>query len=74
MQLKSMFLLAVAFAASGQVLKVNPLPNPSGAESLQAHWGTTSDGSPLLSWVEKSKDGYPCVSRFDAAANGLSHA
>lgn len=58
MQLKSiLFLLSVALAASGQVLKVNPLANPSGPESLQAHWGTTSDGSPLLSWLEKSKDG-----------------
>lgn len=58
MQLKPIvFLLSLALAASGQVLKVSPLPNPSGAESLQAHWGTASDGSPLLSWLEKSKDG-----------------
>jgi hypothetical protein len=58
MQLKSMLLLLpVAVAASGQVLKVNPLANPSGPGSLQAHWGTASDGSPLLSWLEKSKDG-----------------
>jgi hypothetical protein len=58
MQLKSILLLfPVVLVASGQVLKVNPLPNPSGAESLQAHWGTASDGSPLLSWLEKSKDG-----------------
>src|SRR5579872_1757425 len=58
MKLKSiLLLLPLAFAARGQVLKVNPLPNPSGAESLQAHWGTASDGSPLLSWIEKSKDG-----------------
>lgn len=58
MKLKSiLLLLPLAFAARGQVLKVNPLPNPSGAESLQAHWGTASDGSPLLSWLEKSKDG-----------------
>src|SRR5579871_4650655 len=58
MQLKSiMLLLPVAFGASGQVLKVSPLPNPSGAGSLQAHWGATADGSALLSWLEKSKDG-----------------
>jgi hypothetical protein len=57
MQLKSVVLISVAVAAYGQVLKVNPLPNPSGPESLQAHWGTASDGSPLLSWVEKYKDG-----------------
>jgi hypothetical protein len=47
----------MAVAASGQGLKFEPVPNPSGAESLQAHWGTASDGSPLLSWLEKSKDG-----------------
>jgi hypothetical protein len=58
MQFKSiLFLLPVAIAASGQALKVNPLANPSGPGSLQAHWGTASDGSPLLSWAEKSKDG-----------------
>ena len=58
MQIKSISLLvALAVAASGQVLKVSPLANPSGPESLQAHWGTASDGSPLLSWLEKSKEG-----------------
>jgi hypothetical protein len=36
---------------------MDALANPSGAGSLQAHWGTASDGSPLLSWLEKSKDG-----------------
>jgi len=57
MWLKSVLvLLPVALAASGQVLKVDPVPNPSSAGSLQAHWGTASDGNPLLSWVEKSKD------------------
>jgi hypothetical protein len=43
--------------ASAQGLRVETFANPSGAESLQAHWGTASDGSPLLSWLEKSKDG-----------------
>ena len=57
MRIKSILLLTVAVAAPGQLLKVNPLPNLSGAESLQAHWGMASDGSPLLSWLEKSKDG-----------------
>ena len=56
MKIKStLFFLSVALAASAQVLKVTALPNPSGAESLQAHWGMASDGSPLLSWLEKSK-------------------
>jgi len=41
----------------GQTLKVEAVANPSGATSLQAHWGTAQDGSPLLSWVETTKDG-----------------
>ncbi len=58
MQLKSaLLLLAAAVAAFGQTIKVELVPNPSGAGSLQAHWGTTADGSPLLSWLEKFKDG-----------------
>ena len=57
MQLKSIVLLTIAaLAAPAQVLKVSAIPNPSSAASLQAHWGTASDGSPLLSWLEKSKD------------------
>jgi len=53
------FLLAALSAPGfGQALKVEPIANPSGATSLQAHWGTTAqDGSPLLSWVETLKDG-----------------
>jgi hypothetical protein len=39
------------------MLKVEAMANPSGATSLQAHWGTAPDGSPLLSWVETAKDG-----------------
>jgi len=58
MQLKSAFvLLAATIAALGQTIKVEVVPNPSGAGSLQAHWAVTSDGSALLSWLEKSKDG-----------------
>src|SRR6516162_1738866 len=58
MQIKSfLLLLPMAITASGQALKIDPLPNPSGVESLQAHWGTASDGSPLLSWLEKSGGG-----------------
>jgi hypothetical protein len=52
-----MLLVAAAATASPQALRLDRVPNPSGAESLQAHWGTASDGSPLLSWLEKSKDG-----------------
>src|SRR5579862_4164726 len=58
MQLKSaLLLIAAAIAALGQTLKVELVPNPSGSGSLQAHWAATADGSALLSWLEKSKDG-----------------
>jgi hypothetical protein len=50
-------LLAAAAPGFGQTLKVETIVNPSGATSLQAHWGTAQDGSPLLSWVETQKDG-----------------
>jgi hypothetical protein len=50
-------LLAAVAPGFGQALKVETILNPSGATSLQAHWGTSQDGSPLLSWVEKLKDG-----------------
>ena len=49
--------LVLLMTASGQALKVELVFNPSGAGSLQAHWGATADGSALLSWLEKSKDG-----------------
>jgi hypothetical protein len=58
MQLKSiLLLLAAALAAFGQTIKVELMPNPTGAGSLQAHWATTADGGALLSWLEKSQDG-----------------
>ena len=58
MRFKSaLLLLAAAIAVPGQTIKVELVPNPSGAGSLQAHWGVTADGSALLSWLEKSKDG-----------------
>jgi hypothetical protein len=61
-RLKSYLLTACLFGelavpGFGQTLKVEPIANPSGATSLQAHWGTAQDGSPLLSWVETLKDG-----------------
>ena len=76
MQLKSaLLLLAAAVAAFGQTIKVELVPNPSGAGSLQAHWGTTADGSPLLSWLEKFKDGRsPCAMRHAAMRSGRSRA
>ena len=47
----------LAVPGVAQTLKVEPIANPSGATSLQAHWGTAQDGSPPLSWVETLKDG-----------------
>ena len=41
-----------------QTLRVEPAASPAGPGSLQANWSVTGDGSPLLSWVEKSKDGF----------------
>lgn len=59
------FFLAVTIAAvcaipgDAQALKVEMQPNPSAANSLQANWSVTADGSPLLSWVEAtSKEGF----------------
>ena len=46
-----------AIAAFAQTLTVQPLSNPTGPSSLQAHWSTAADGSPLLSWVELAPDG-----------------
>ena len=50
-------LAAIALAAFAQDLKLGPIANPSGPTSLQAHWATTPEGSPLLSWIEIQKDG-----------------
>lgn len=38
-------LLVTALAAFGQTIKLELVPNPSGAGSLQAHWAVTADGS-----------------------------
>jgi len=48
---------ALTVSGLGQTLKVESIVNPSSATSLQAHWSTAQDGSPLLSWVEAQKDG-----------------
>ena len=52
-----LLLLALAIPGFGQILKVEPIANPAPAGSLEAHWSTTQDGSPLLSWIEPLKDG-----------------
>ncbi|MGD0135994.1 MAG: hypothetical protein ABSE57_28450 [Bryobacteraceae bacterium] len=36
----------------GQTLKVEAIANPAIQGSVEAHWGTAQDGSPLLSWIE----------------------
>jgi hypothetical protein len=48
--------VSFATVTLGQI-KVEPLANPSGPTSLQAHWSMNPDGSPLLSWIELSNDG-----------------
>ena len=57
MAVRMLALVSCAAAAAGQSIKVEPLANPSGPTSLQAHWAVKPDGSPLLSWIELSKDG-----------------
>lgn len=49
-------LFAASLPAFGQ--KSAAEANPAGNGSLQPNWSVTQDGSPLLSWIEKSKDGY----------------
>ncbi len=58
--MKHFFLLALstfALSAFAQKPGSEALANPAGAGSLQPDWSVTQDGSPLLSWTEKSKDG-----------------
>jgi hypothetical protein len=59
MQTKKQVLIMVALAATGftQALKVEPVANPAPMGSLEAHWVTAQDGSPLLSWIEPAQDG-----------------
>lgn len=59
MSFKGVLLLALSlsFSAFGQPLRLDAVPNPSGAGSLQAHWAATADDGVLLSWLEKGHDG-----------------
>jgi hypothetical protein len=61
MAVRLVALVSCATAIAGQKIKVESLANPSGPTSLQAHWSMKFDGkpdlSPLLSWIELSKDG-----------------
>jgi hypothetical protein len=55
------FCFLVFFAAvlvgSGQALRPTPVPNPAAAGSIQPNWALASDGSPMLSWVERAASG-----------------
>lgn len=50
-------LLALATTVVGQTPKVEQVANPAPMGSLEAHWGTAQDGSPLLSWIEPVSGG-----------------
>jgi hypothetical protein len=50
--------LTVAAASFAQTSKLEVVANPSPSGSLEAHWATTQEGSPLLSWIEPAKNGY----------------
>jgi hypothetical protein len=58
MKITTGLLLLSALPLFGQAVKIQATPNPAGPDSLQANWSVAADGSPLLSWVEKSKDGF----------------
>ncbi len=56
--MKHILLLALCAAAiPAMAQKLVPESNPAGPGSLQPNWSVTQDGSPLLSWIEKAKDG-----------------
>lgn len=46
----------LAGSAFAQTMKVEPSASPAGPGSSQVNLSTTQDGSPLLSWVEPTKD------------------
>lgn len=48
-------MLALAGTGFAQTLKVETIANPAAAGSVEAHWGTAQDGSPILSWIEPLK-------------------
>ena len=52
--------IVIALAATtglAQTLKIEQVANPAPMGSIEAHWGTAQDGSPLLSWIEPVKGG-----------------
>ncbi len=69
-----LLLLAVAVPGFGQATKADPVANPAGPGSLQPNWSTTKDGNPLLSWIEKAKDGSYSLKYAIHSASGWSEA
>lgn len=55
----SILVLSFTLAGSvfGQTYRAEAVANPSTSGSIQPNWSVTPDGSPLLSWVEPSKNG-----------------
>ncbi len=50
-------LLTIGATAFAQNLKVDPVGNPAPPKSIESHWSTAPDGSPLLSWIEPQTGG-----------------
>ena len=48
---------ALAIPGFAQTLKIELVANPAPMGSVEAHWSTVQDGSPLLSWIEPVKGG-----------------
>ena len=56
MRVRLLLLAALAaLAAFGQ--KLETIPNPAAAGSIQPNWSSTPDGGAVLSWVEPGKNG-----------------
>jgi len=47
-----LIVLLVLGASVAVFRKVDPIPNPTRAGSLQPNWSVTPEGDPLLSWIE----------------------
>jgi hypothetical protein len=52
-----LLLISIGTVTLAQTIRIEPVANPSPMVSLEAHWSTAQDGSPLLSWIEPLKGG-----------------
>jgi hypothetical protein len=52
-----LFAVCLALPAFSQTFTSTPLPNPSGAMSLQPNWSVAPDGAAVFSWIEPSQGG-----------------